>query len=341
MMGPEPRPLAVQGPGVSVIICAYALGRWSDLQKAVESVLAQRAPVQEVLVVIDHNAELLDRARDRWRTVAEATPAVRPVVLVLANSGARGLSGARNSGVCAARSEILAFLDDDAEADPSWMGQLLAPYQEPGVVACGGAAIPALAGPRPGWWPIEFDWVVGCSYLGLPTGQAVVRNLIGANMSARREAVVGVGGFSEGIGRVGSRPLGCEETDLYIRIAQRWPDSQVVYEPAAEVQHTVPTARLSWRYFRARCFAEGLSKAQVAARMGSGQALASERSYVLKVLPRGVASAMRDAVRGEPAAGLRALAIVAGLTLTTAGYVRGRMSAAAGSPLETPLVAAA
>ncbi len=326
---------------VSVIICAYTLDRWADLQEAVESVLGQRAPVREVVVVVDHNPELLERARNRWRTAAAAGSAVPSDVVVLANTATRGLSGARNTGVGAARSEILAFLDDDARADPLWIDHLLGAYQDPGVVACGGAALPALAGARPGWWPVEFDWVVGCSYLGLPTSQAVVRNLIGANMSARREAVVGIGGFAEGIGRVGTRPVGCEETDLYIRMVQRWPESQVVYEPAAEVHHRVPASRLSWQYFRARCFAEGCSKAQVAVRVGSERALASERSYVLKVLPKGVAAGMVGALRGDGVAGLRALAIVAGLTLTTAGYLRGRWSGAGSPTVAPPQVVAA
>ncbi len=55
--------------------------------------------------------------------------------------------------------------------------------------------------------------------------------------------------------------MGCEETDLFIRLLQRWPDAQILYEPAAPVRHTVPASRLAWRYFRTRCFAEGQSEA--------------------------------------------------------------------------------
>jgi F0F1-type ATP synthase membrane subunit c/vacuolar-type H+-ATPase subunit K len=139
--------------------------------------------------------------------------------------------------------------------------------------------------------------------------------------------LVALGGFQEGIGRVGCRPLGCEETDLFIRLAQRWPAARVVYDPEARVRHTVPPARLSWRYFRSRCFAEGLSKASVAARVGSHHALAAERSYTLKVLPAGMARGLRDACRGHQGAGLRAIAIGAGLAMTTAGYVTGQLSA--------------
>lgn len=313
---------------MSVVICAYTLDRWSHLERAVASVLDQRPPAREVVVVVDHNPELFDRARHRWDDSSTGTgDGFDRRVRVLPNGGAPGLSGARNTGVGACSSEIVAFLDDDAEAEQGWIERLAAAYSDPRVAACGGAAVAALTGARPAWWPVEFDWVVGCSYRGLPTTTAIVRNLIGANMSVRRELLVGLGGFHEGIGRVGCRPLGCEETDLFIRLGQRWPEARIVYEPAAGVRHSVAPARLSWRYFRSRCFAEGLSKASVAARVGSQRALAAERSYTVRVLPAGMARGLRDACRGQQGAGLRALAIGAGLAMTTAGYVTGQLSA--------------
>ncbi len=132
--------------------------------------------------------------------------------------------------------------------------------------------------------------------------------------------------------------MGCEETDLFIRLLQRWPDARILYEPAAPVRHTVPASRLTWRYFRTRCFAEGQSKASVAARVGSGRALASERAYVLRVLPLGMARGLVGACRGERGAARRALAIAAGLTMTTAGYAWGQWEAVVkrGVPEPTP-----
>jgi len=298
----------------SVVICSYTMRRWTDLGRAVESALAQRGPVREVVVIVDHNPELLVRAACHWGG-GTAVP-----VKVMANVGARGLSGARNSGVAVASAEIVAFLDDDAEADLDWIERLLAVYADPHVVACGGTAVPRITGTRPTWWPAEFDWVIGCSYVGLPVSRSAVRNLIGANMSMRRADIVEAGGFAEGLGRVGTRPTGCEETELCIRLVQRDPTAVVVFEPAARVHHTVPVERLSWRYFRARCFAEGISKAMVAARVGRRCSLASERAYVASVLPRAVLRGLR---RG---AGRRALAVVAGLLITVAGYATGRIN---------------
>ena len=307
------RSLAVD---VSVVICTYTRKRSADLLRAVRSVRAQTSLPREVLVVVDHNPELAAWARTQWHP---------PGVRVVASLGRPGLAGSRNSGIAMATSDIVAFLDDDAEADPSWLSNLLAPYADHNVIACGGAVVPVFHGRPPSWWPAEFDWVVGCSYRGLPAATGPVRNLIGANMSARRAPLVEIGGFVEGLGRVGTHPAGCEETELCIRLGRRWPDARIVYEPSARVRHSVPADRLSWRYFRSRCFAEGVSKALVADRVGTQPALASEREYALHVLPRGVADGIAGACRGEPGAGRRALAIAAGLTVTTAGYLKGRL----------------
>ena len=170
----------------------------------------------------------------------------------------------------------------------------------------------------------ELDWVVGCTYQGQPTTLQPVRNLMGCNMSFRRRVFDQVGGFGEDLGRVGKVPLGCEETELCIRAQQKLPGTVILYEPRARVHHRVTPERMRWRYFRSRCYSEGLSKAVVAARAGNGDGLSSEREYALRTLPRGVLRGMSEAVRGRELAGMvRGLAIVAGLLMTTAGYAVG------------------
>jgi GT2 family glycosyltransferase len=217
----------------------------------------------------------------------------------------------------------VAFLDDDAVAAPGWLAHLLAPYADPAVCGVGGSVDPWFPGDRPPNLPAEFDWVVGCTYRGLPTSRAPVRNLIGANMSFRRSVFERVGGFHNDMGRIGSRPLGCEETEFCIRARQAGA-GEVMLEPAARVRHRVPAERTSWRYFRARCWAEGLSKAVVARRAGRADGLAAERSYTLRTLPRGFAAGLTDAaLRRDPTGFLRAGAIAAGLAITSAGYVFG------------------
>jgi cellulose synthase/poly-beta-1,6-N-acetylglucosamine synthase-like glycosyltransferase len=298
----------------AVVICTYTLDRWPDLVAAVESVIEQSRGSTEVLVVADHNDELRRRAAEAW-----------PGLRVLANDGPRGLSGARNAGVAAAAADIVAFLDDDARADPGWLEELVRPFVDARVVATGGVAEAAWDAGRPAWFPREFDWVVGCSYTGLPIVPAVIRNPLGCAMAFRRSAILEAGGFRTGIGRLGRFPVGGEETELCIRIRQAHPAGLIVHVPTARVRHRVPAGRSTWRYFRERCYQEGRSKAHIATLVGAGPALASERRYTFRALPAGVLAGVRDALGGDVSGLERSLAIAAGLALTTGGYVAGRV----------------
>ena len=305
------------GPTSTVVICSHSLERWDLLHDAVSSVLAQDHPADEVIVVVDHNEDLLERSRLAFEGVA-----------VLANVYGRGLSGARNTGVDAARGDVIGFLDDDAVAVSDWLRYLLGPYRDPSVAGVGGLIRPDWVAGRPSWFPEEFDWVVGCTYRGLPTSAAPVRNLIGASMSMRASALAAAGPFREGMGRVGSTPLGCEETDLCLRIAEAVPGARFMYEPAARVDHVVPESRGQLRYFTSRCYAEGLSKALVVHHSGSERGLASERTYATRSLPSAVARGVGEAARGDAAGASRAGAVALGLLTTAAGYGVGRRRSA-------------
>lgn len=299
---------------VSVIVCAFDDGRQPLLEESLHAVLGQSRPPEELVLVVDHNHELERRMR-----------AAYPDVTVVANDGRQGLSQARNTGVRNSSGDIVVFLDDDACPDHDWLAELEAGYRDPAVIGAGGLVVPRWETERPAWHPVEFDWVVGCSYRGLPESAAPIRNPIGANMSFRRPVLERTGDFVEGIGRVGKRPLGCEETELSIRACAAHRDSVILHVPTARVHHFVPAQRADWGYFLSRCFAEGISKAKVARRSGADTALASERTYVTRTLPRGVALGLRQALRGDIGGLGRAGAIVIGLGLTVAGYVRGRL----------------
>jgi GT2 family glycosyltransferase len=298
---------------ISVVICAYTEERWELLCASVDSAAA--AGAEQIVVVIDHNPLLVARATNCF-----------PYATVVENHQPQGLSGARNTGLALTTRPIVGFIDDDASAAEDWLLELAEGYAADDVIAVGGLveAVWGDAG-RPRWFPREFDWVVGCSYRGLPVGLAPIRNLIGCNMSFRRELFEEVGGFVSGIGRIGVTPVGCEETELCIRASQLQPGCTILYNPAARVSHDVSPGRHSIRYFISRCFAEGRSKAQVAVAVGSSQGLGTERTYVRQTLPRGVARGLQDATKGDPWGAARAGAIVAGLAITVLGYVKGRV----------------
>jgi glycosyltransferase involved in cell wall biosynthesis len=102
-----------------------------------------------------------------------------PGVAVVASRSAPGLSGAKNTGIETASGDIIAFLDDDAVAEPDWLKFLADSYSGPAVAGFGGRTLPRWQTSRPAWLPAEFDWVLGCSDLGMPEGTAPVRNVMG------------------------------------------------------------------------------------------------------------------------------------------------------------------
>ncbi|MFF7980920.1 glycosyltransferase family 2 protein [Streptomyces sp. NPDC007901] len=311
-------------PDLSVVICVYTEDRWEDILAAVSSVRAQSYPALETLLVVDHNPALLERLTKEYKQSAE--------VRVLANAGPRGLSAGRNTGIAASYGEVIAFLDDDAVAERDWLRRFAEGYADPKVMAVGGRTVPVWAsGRRPDWFPEEFDWVVGCTYKGLPAGRVRVRNVLGGNASFRRTAFDVAGGFATGIGRDGDkRPLGCEETELCIRLTRARPDAVLLIDDRAVIHHRVPEVREHFGYFRTRAYAEGLSKALVARSVGADKGLESERRYTTRVLPAGVARGLRDALLARPGGAGRAGAIVAGVLTAAGGYVVGSVRARRG-----------
>ena len=302
----------MQDPSVSIVIATFSEARRDDLTLAVESARKQTLQPHEIIVVVDHNQSFLTALQSQWSDVK-----------VLPNAGLRGASGSRNTGVEAGSGDVVAFIDDDAAAAPTWLEQLIGHYQDVNVMGVGGSIEPNWLADRPTWFPEEFNWVLGCTYVGMPRQSAKVRNLIAANMSVRKDMFLEMGGFRKNFGKVGVRPQP-EETELCIRLAQERPQGHWIYEPKAVVFHRVPPSRGQFRYFISRCFSEGSGKAALAKLVGSQASLSTERQYVQRTLPMGTAKGLVDFATGRDSAGLaRAGAIVVGLFTTGAGYLVG------------------
>jgi GT2 family glycosyltransferase len=307
-----------KAPTVTVIVCAYTWRRWEVLREGMAAIARQRLAPAETILVIDHNPAMLERARKEF-----------PEASIHANNGKRGISCARNLGVEVANGDILAFLDDDAVPDEDWLAELTHPYSDPHVIGTGGTPRPRWeSASAPDWLPLEFYWTIGCGYRGLPRTVAPVRNPIGATMSFRADVFARIGGFHVGLGRVQATPLGCEETELAIRARKAFPDGAIMHAPEANVEHLVPSDRATWSYFRSRCWLEGQSKALMTDEVGAADGLSAEWDYTLKILPTGVLRGIRDALRGDRAGLRRAGAILAGLAITSGGYLKARLSSA-------------
>jgi GT2 family glycosyltransferase len=286
---------------VSVVIPTHSEKRWASLLRTVESVRTQDYTPDEIVVVVDHNPALVSRAQNEL-----------PGVTVLENLYARGASGNRNTGAFHTGSSLIAFLDDDTAACPAWLGTMVAPFADPGVVGTGGGIVGAWQGERPRWMPDEFLWTVGISYTGMPTTTAPIRNVWSANMIVRRDAFMAVGGFRTGFGKLGdqNRP---EDTELCLRMSAadggRW-----MYVPDAVIGHEVPVDRTTFTFFLRRCYAEGRGKVQMAGLLDDSQDLEAERDYLRRTLPRAVTRSLADAVQGRGMSyALRAGTVLAGV----------------------------
>src|SRR5688572_6312125 len=115
-------------PLVSVVVCAYTSERLAQLKLTIASLLDQTYSRREIVLIVDHNPDL------HTQLAALANEDVR----IASNQGKRGLADARNTGISLARGEIVAFIDDDADADNHWLQRLVECYRDPAVIGNGG-----------------------------------------------------------------------------------------------------------------------------------------------------------------------------------------------------------
>ncbi|MCL0094962.1 glycosyltransferase [Dehalococcoidia bacterium] len=304
-----------ENPKVSVIICAYTMERLRDIHEAVDSVLAQTFKPYEVIVAVDHNKELFQRLKD----------SLPEQVKFVLNEGANGLSETRNVGIRASTGEITAFIDDDAVAEGDWLENLAKQFHDPKVVAVGGRAIPIWpSGRRPLWFAEELDWIVGCTYKGLPLNGNEIRNVPGCNMAFSKQAFEVAGLFGKNFGRVGDSGVG-EEADFCLRLKYKLPDALILYEPRAVIYHKVPPWRLALKYMVKRSFDEGVYKSKLknlSLSVPQNQ-LSTESSYLRYLLFTAIPERLR--CFWKEGSLLQVGAIVIGIAAVGMGYLMGSL----------------
>lgn len=215
----------VQTPAISVVIVSRHRPDW--LRRCLKAVSQLDYPCFETIVVACPEGASVARESGTDRVIEFDRP---------------NISAARNAGVDAARGELVAFLDDDASPEPTWLSHLVTAFGDPmvaqaggtslgrnGITAQHGAALVDTVG-RSHAVPIASD---------LPTELAAegdcVPRLHGTNMMLRRSVVLHHGGFDERFA------FYLDETDLTYRVAKA--GGKTVFVPKAVVHHASGPSR--------------------------------------------------------------------------------------------------
>lgn len=232
-------------PKISAVVCTCNNAR--SLEATLASLAKQQFPPvagYEVWIV-DNNSS------DDTATVARKFTECEGSVFRCVFERAQGLSFARNRGTKEARGEVIAFIDDDAVADPDWLAQLWATYQrEPSAACVGGKVVLQFpSASRPEWYDTRLDGYL--SARDLPYGQARSEKDFphGTNISFRKSELERLGGFHPLLGArmVGGVKLQGDETQLCLRLLRS--GKSIWFQPAARVVHVVSEARLCKEYF--------------------------------------------------------------------------------------------
>jgi GT2 family glycosyltransferase len=211
-------------PSASVAVVTYE--RPTYVERCLRQLLAQTCPPKEIIVVDSSTG------RDTERLVRDEFPSVAYAICP-AGRGATGT--ARNISYRLATGEVLAFVDDDAFAEPDWLVTLLPLFDDPSVGAVGGRQIRR----QPGELTQGVDAIGQLLPDGTLTGHFAadpgrvveVDHLLGANMAFRRSVLDQVGGIYDGYAGTCIR----EETDLCLRV--RGAGYRLLYTPDAVVEH--------------------------------------------------------------------------------------------------------
>ena len=242
-------------PTVSVVICTF--NRCERLGHALESVVAQSYPSELTQVIVvdngstDRTADVVERFQSRLRNLlylVESRPSV-PLV--------------RNRGLEEARGWIVAFLDDDAIAAPTWVEELQKVWvRDPDVSAVGGPITVQWPGAKPTWMPVSLEGYFGrCDYGPTPKELKFPQYPFGSNMAFRRDRLMELGGFDSRLGVKGRRMLAAEETDLFLRLERH--GGKVLYAPEATVIHCPPDDRVTRRWSLIRAVGHGRSNSVI------------------------------------------------------------------------------
>jgi glycosyltransferase involved in cell wall biosynthesis len=236
---------------VTVILCTH--NRCQSLVRALESVAVSTLPdsVEWEVLVVDNNSN------DHTREAVEDLSRKNPVRFRYLFEPQPGKSFALNSGIRAARGDVLAFMDDDVLVEPTWLRNLTAVLHSGEWAGAGGRILPQWASPPPHWIPLKERHALGLLALfdlG-PEAGPLGDPPFGTNMAFRKAVFEKYDGFRTDLGPRPGSEIRSEDTEFGRRLLNA--GERLWYEPSAVVYHPVPPNRLRRQYFLRWWFDKG------------------------------------------------------------------------------------
>jgi GT2 family glycosyltransferase len=223
----------LEGPRLSVSVVVPTHDRCENLDRCLQAV-SRLNPAPVEIIVIDSAPQRVG-AREvalRWRAR-------------YLHEDVKGASRARNLGAREACGDIVAYTDDDAAPDASWLNSLVQEFSDPKVALVAGKVVPPTAEPE-----LHRLYEL-CGFIGQGTDRIVVDcdthhwfELVsflpfglGPNLAIRRSAFQKWSGFDERLGP-GTPVPGHEEQRAFLQLINL--GYRLVYAPTACVTHPLP-----------------------------------------------------------------------------------------------------
>ena len=231
-------------PLVSVVVCTY--NRADLLRTCLESLVVQTADksLYEVIVVNNNSTDTTIEAAAKF---VKSQPNFRMVT-----ETKQGLSYARNRGYIEAKTDWVAYLDDDAKAFSNYVERILYVIQNYNFDCFGGIYLPWFKYGKPKWFPENFG----------TNGQKLKQIGILENDYASGGVIVfkklileHFGGFSTSIGMKGNNIGYGEETLLQVKMRKK--GFIIGFDPELRIEHLIADYKLTPFWFIRSAFAHG------------------------------------------------------------------------------------
>jgi len=282
-------------PDISVVICSY--NRRDYIIDAIDSLYRQTLGRERFEVfVVDNNSN--DDTGRRCMEYINEHPDYRCTYLTEPRQGA---SYARNTGAAAARGAFLAFMDDDAVADPDFLEKTLAFFnRHPEAGGMGGRIIPKYIPAEPGWMSKYVSSLVGnFDYSPTEVVFAPTRYPLESNMVIRKTDFDAVHGFDEDLpGVKGTLRIGGEGKAFFFKLKAL--GKTIWYDPDVRVQHVVEVRKLTREYLYRIASGIGRGESVRTKAIGTGAFLKKIGEYLFK-LGGSVVLGIGYALKGTPA----------------------------------------